>query len=59
MLTKNGKKIGRPVTASERNRRQDGNPILHVRLVGDVFDEVKARGGVQWVRELIMKELNR
>ena len=58
-LSKNGKKLGRPRTASERNRRQDGNPILHVRLAGDVFDEAKARGGVQWVRELILRELGR
>lgn len=57
MLTKNGKKLGRPRTADERNRRQDGNPILHVRLAGDVFDTVKSLGGVAWVRELILREL--
>lgn len=53
----NSRKVGRPRTASEANRKAGGNPPLLLRLTPDLHEAAKARGGASWVRSLIEKEL--
>lgn len=48
---------GRPRTASDRNRRADGNPALTVRMPEEMFRAVEDRGGPEWVRQIIASHL--
>lgn len=53
----NPRPAGRPRSASDRNRRAGGNPVLTVRLPEPILTQVQARGGPEWVRGLIQREL--
>lgn len=53
----NPRPAGRPRTASDRNRRADGNPALTVRMPEDMFRQVEDRGGAEWVRQIIASHL--
>lgn len=47
------RKPGPPRTASDANRKAQGNPPLLVRLPPEELAWVRSRGGAQWVRGLI------
>lgn len=53
----NPRPAGRPRTASDRNRKADGNPALTVRMPEDMFRAVEERGGPEWVRQIIASHL--
>lgn len=35
----------------------DGNPTLQIRFAPDVLDQIQARGGTAWVRQIVLDNL--